>query len=80
MRPIPYLVCVLCVQWIAVLQEELADPSTEGWHKTQVERRVQNRQRWIREIKSDMASADSELAKLRSALDELGMFIPRGYC
>ena len=41
MRHIPYLVCVLCVQMIAVWQSELAQPSITEQRRAELEEAVQ---------------------------------------
>ena len=41
MRHIPYLVCVLCVQEIAICQSQLAQPSNTEQHRAELEEEVQ---------------------------------------
>ena len=73
MRPIPYLVCVLCVQDIAGWQEELALPSTTSGRRAQLEKEVREREEgYIQAYKSYIARYDRDLSQLRAALGRLG--------
>ena len=69
MRPIPYLVCVLCVQWLAKARAELALPDTTSVRRRRLEEVCEDR---IQHWKQAISSADRQLAQRRAALAQLG--------
>ena len=79
MRHIPYLVCVLCVQEIAVCQSELAQPSITEQHRAEyraeLEKWVRVNEDWIQHHKQCLAEYNSDLASAEGELTELGEFI-----
>ena len=72
MRPIPYLVCVLCVQWLAKARAELALPDTTSGERRALEWEVQDCEGSIQYWKQAISSADIQLAQRRAALAQLG--------
>ena len=75
MRHIPYLVCVLCVQWIADRQSELAQPSITEEHRALLEKAVRVYEDGIQHYKQRIAEYNSNLASAEGELTELGEFI-----
>ena len=72
MRPIPYLVCVLCVQAIAGWRAELALPDTTSVRRRELEELVRGSEGLIQDYKRQISSLDRQLAPLRAALHQLG--------
>ena len=75
MRHIPYLVCVLCVQVIAVWQSELAQPSITEERRAVLEELVRDSEDKIQHHKQRLAEYNSDLARAEGELAELGEFI-----
>ena len=75
MRHIPYLVCVLCVQVIAVWQSYLAQPSITEQHRAELEEQVRVNEDKIQHYKQLIAGYNSDLARAEGELAELGEFI-----
>ena len=75
MRHIPYLVCVLCVQVIAVWQSELAQPSIAEERRALLEKLVRDYEDKIQHHKQRLAEYNSDLARAEGELAELGEFI-----
>ena len=68
MRHIPYLVCVLCVQEIAIYQSKLAQPSITEKRRAELEKlvrdyedKIQHHKQRLAEYNSDLAIAEGEL-------------------
>lgn len=61
---IPYLVCVLCVQFIAHNQRCIADPDTSEKERERLKRTVKRRECTIRYRKQTIVEVDQELSKL----------------
>ena len=75
MRHIPYLVCVLCVQWIADHQSELAQPSITEQRRAELEEAVRVNEDMMQHHKQRLAEYNSDLARAEGELAELGEFI-----
>ena len=71
MWPSPYLMCVPCVQGIAGLKRELAQPSLSSDRKQSLQRRVQGRETRINNRKQVILAIDKELIKRELALRQL---------
>ena len=71
MWPSPYLMCVPCVQEIAELKRELAQPSLSSDRKQYLQRMVQGRETWINKYKQYILAIDKELVKRELALRQL---------
>ena len=69
MRHIPYLVCVLCVQWIAICKRELAQPSITEERRSQLEKYVQFYENHIQLLEQHTGGYNRDLAR---AVAELG--------
>ena len=75
MRHIPYLVCVLCVQYIAAYQSELAQPSITEEYRAELEKWVRVYEDEMQHHKQRLAECNSDLARAEGELAELGEFI-----
>ena len=75
MRHIPYLVCVLCVQRIAIYQSELAQPSITEEYRAELEEAVRDCEDEMQHYKQRIAKYNSDLARAEGELAELGEFI-----
>ena len=71
MWPSPYLMCVPCVQGIADLKRELAQPSLSSDRKQSLQRSVQEWETLINNYKQDILAIDKELVKRELALRQL---------
>ena len=71
MWTIPYLVCVLCVQWIARDKRELVDPSTTSERRSEVERNVQTWEGYIKFNKELIEEIERNIDREREALQVL---------
>ena len=71
MWPSPYLMCVPCVQEIAKLKRELAQPSLSSDRKQYLQRRVQGLETLINNYKQEILAIDKELVKRELALRQL---------
>ena len=71
MWTIPYLVCVLCVQWIARDKRQLLDPSTTSERRSRLERNVQSWERGIKMNKEMVEENERALDREREALQVL---------
>ena len=71
MWPSPYLMCVPCVQEIAKLKRELAQPSLSSDRKQSLQRQVQGLETRINNCKQRILAIDKELVKRELALRQL---------
>ena len=71
MWPSPYLMCVPCVQGIAELKRELAQPSLSSYRKQYLQGQVQGRETGINDSKQKILAIDKELDKRELALRQL---------
>ena len=69
---IPYLVCVVCVQWIAKNQSELAQTYITEERRAELEKKVQGCEDKIQQWKQRIAEFNSDLARGVGELAELG--------
>ena len=71
MWPSPYLMCVPCVQEIAKLKRELAQPSLSSDRKQSLQEEVQEWETLINNYKQRILAIDKELDKPELALRQL---------
>ena len=71
MWTIPYLVCVLCVQFLARDKRELLDPSTTSERRSGLEGKVQTWEDHIKRCKERIEEKERDLDREREALQVL---------
>ena len=75
MWTIPYLVCVLCMQYIAIWKRELEAPSDRK-RKRSVEKEIQRYESHIKSHKEEIESIERPLSSEREVLQGLLPSVP----
>ena len=78
MRPIPYLVCVLCVQEIAEWQRDINSPSTSEWDREVYKSVVLDREHYLEEAKQRHAAIVPKLQAAMGHLEQLQQLAKQG--
>ena len=71
MWPSPYLVCVPCVQAIAICKEELDQPSLSVERRKELEEKVQEYEEAIQSDKEDIHKYEEDIKERENALRQL---------